>query len=368
MTELAVRQNTGIAPLPSEVEWRTITGIAGAIANSAIVPDAYRGKEANVIVAALTGRPFGWDPLTSMRNITVIQGTATIKPEAMLGLIRAAGHHVSGEATNSGATVKGKRRDTGDEMTFSFTLEDAQRAGLASKQNWKNYPASMCWARAVAQLGRMLFPDVLLGLSYTADEIGANTDEEGNVVVVTSTRQDAPAPAPAPIVIDQEPTLNAEVGSITRNQQAELHILKDRIGLTEEKYREGLKKMAGVESSKDLSEESAAKVVTTLRGMLDKLPQRISKEDADDLVEIKKQMKIDTNRWLGLLGDRYQAVSTASLTVEQGEDLVAYLAKILAAGGELPESTPADESAPESADNSDLAGNPYATGPDGSPF
>lgn len=157
---------------------------ADVLAQSDIIPAAYRRKPANIIVAALTGRSIGWDALTAMRCGHVIEGTFSIKPEAMLALVRRAGHSVAGETGPEQATVTGRRRDTGDEMTVTFTLGDARAAGLAGKSTWKQYPASMCWARAVAQLCRMLFADVTMGLSYTPEELGASVNADGDVVDV----------------------------------------------------------------------------------------------------------------------------------------------------------------------------------------
>ena len=73
------------------------------------------------------------------------------------------------------------RADTGDTLDVTWTMADAQAASLAQKQNWRNYPAPMLWARAVSELSTQLFSDVTLGLArYTAEEVGddeADTDE-----------------------------------------------------------------------------------------------------------------------------------------------------------------------------------------------
>jgi hypothetical protein len=181
MTDVEVYQPQGLAPV-GPVELETMIRQADLLSQSTIIPRDYRGKPANVLVAAMTGRTFGWDVMTAMRNGHVIEGTWTIKPEAMLALIRRAGHSVTGETSPEGATVVGKRGDTGDEMSVTFTMADAVRAGLAAKTNWKQYPQAMCWARAVSQLARMLFADVTLGLSYTPEELGAEVDADGAVV------------------------------------------------------------------------------------------------------------------------------------------------------------------------------------------
>lgn len=193
MTELVATPAPSTAimatPTPSASEFDVLMRQAQLISQSNIVPASYRGKEANVLAAAMTGRTFGWDVMTAMRNIHVIEGTASLKPEAMLGLVRRAGHSVSGEMSAAGATVTGTRRDSGDTLTITWTVEDAKRAGLWGKRGpWTNYPASMFWARVVSQLCRSLFPDVVLGLGYTPEEVGAqNVDAEGEPVTIVAT-------------------------------------------------------------------------------------------------------------------------------------------------------------------------------------
>ena len=177
MTELELHQSA----LPSRSEFQHIQQMSEVLASSDLVPASYRRKPANVILATLAGRPFGWDPTMSMRSFHIIEGVPSMKPEIMLALIRKAGHSVNGEASATSSTVTGKRADTGDEMSFTFTMDDAHQAGLDGKKVWKQYPASMLWARALSQLARMLFPDVVLGAGYTPEEFGA---DDGDVVDV----------------------------------------------------------------------------------------------------------------------------------------------------------------------------------------
>src|SRR5262245_56216565 len=168
------RWRTGTVPA---AEWGLIAMQAEELAKSDITPSAHRRKPANSLVAALTGRAHGWDVLTAMRNGHVIEGTWGMKPEAMLGLIRAAGHSVTGETGPDGAVVRGKRHDTGDVMEVAFTKADAERAGLLGKGTWKQYRQSMYYWRAVGLIGRMLFSDVTLGV-YTTEELVAAEDIE----------------------------------------------------------------------------------------------------------------------------------------------------------------------------------------------
>lgn len=167
------------------LDFTSMMQVSQMLAKSSLVPAAYRGKPENVLLATLAGQPFGWDPTMSMRSFHIIEGQPSLKPEIMLALVRRAGHSVQGTTATDGATVTGKRRDTGDSMTVTYTLEDARRANLLNKSVWKQYPASMCWARALSQLCRMLFPDVVLGAGYTPEELGASVSHDGAVIETT---------------------------------------------------------------------------------------------------------------------------------------------------------------------------------------
>ena len=176
-TELAHRPTTTV---PAG-EWALMERQATALAASDIIPAAYKRRPANVLVAAITGRHYGWDVLTAMRNGHVIEGSWGMKPEAMLGLVRQAGHSVRGEMSAEGASVTGTRVDTADSMTITFTLEDARRANLLGKGTWKQYPQMMCYWRAVGVLCRVLFSDLTAGV-HTAEELGADLNEDGDVI------------------------------------------------------------------------------------------------------------------------------------------------------------------------------------------
>jgi len=197
-----------------EREFGTIQRQADTLSRSDIIPKAYRGRPANIIAAALVGRQYGWDPMTSMRYGHVVEGNYDVKPEAMLGLIRRAGHsvrfeeHRSDNIAKCGVTAHGKRHDTGDEDSASFLISDAVRARLCritddgkirarSKQDnplpWEQYPLDMCQWRAVGRLVRRLFSDIGVGI-YTATEFTELVDDDGVEIINAGPVEHAPAP------------------------------------------------------------------------------------------------------------------------------------------------------------------------------
>jgi len=165
-----------------ESHFNLIVRQADILAQSQIVPSAYRRRSPDIIAAALAGRTFGWDAMTSLRNYHVIEGSASMKPEAMLGLVRQAGHSVQFNMEPGSVTAHGTRCDTKDQHTATFTMEDAEAAGLAGKRNWKQYQEAMLTWRAVSKLCRYLFPDVVLGAGYVPEELGAEVDPKGDIV------------------------------------------------------------------------------------------------------------------------------------------------------------------------------------------
>lgn len=154
--------------------------LADQISKSAMIPASYRGKPVDAAIAMMYGAEAGIGPMTALQRIVVINGRPTFDAQGMTALIRRAGHSVTGDISNTGASVTGKRGDTGDVMTATFTLDDAKAAGLVKPNSpWTKFTEDMLWSRAVSRLGRRLFPDVLLGLSYVPDEMQAVVDDQG---------------------------------------------------------------------------------------------------------------------------------------------------------------------------------------------
>ena len=174
--------SSDLIPMSESATFDLIMRQSEILAQSPVIPAAYRRKGADIVAAGLAGRAYGWDVMTSMRQFHVIEGTASLRPESMLGLVRQAGHSVTVEVRPEGAVAHGTRADTGDEHSASFTMDDAGAAGLADKRNWKQYRDAMLTWRAVAKLCRVLFPDVVLGAGYVPEELGADVTAEGELV------------------------------------------------------------------------------------------------------------------------------------------------------------------------------------------
>lgn len=217
--EVATTPPPAVTPAAGNITMASLQVIeaqATMLAGSSIIPRDYQGNAANIIAAGITGAAFGWDVMTAMRHGHVIEGKYSLSAEAMVGLVRSAGHQITGETGADGAVATGKRRDTGDTLTVTFTMDDAARAQLTGKDNWRKYPQAMCWARTVSMLCRMLFSDVLLGVVYTPDELGAVTDESGAPL-------DVPSWEPTPTVSERGQRAQASETPADPGRLAELY-------------------------------------------------------------------------------------------------------------------------------------------------
>lgn len=166
MTEITQYQPTQDAlTLPQQMEY------AMAVAKAGILPKAYQGQPGSVLVAMGLGSAMGLSPAESLYRIHVIEGKPSASAELIATNVRRAGHklRVRGDARSATVTII-RADDTEFPFEVTWTIEDAQRAGLASKGVWKSYPAAMLKARAITECARTACPEALYGIQYTEEE------------------------------------------------------------------------------------------------------------------------------------------------------------------------------------------------------
>jgi hypothetical protein len=135
----------------------------------------------------LKGQELGIPAMYALSNITVIQGKPTANAELMLALIyRDHGDDAIDveETTNTACTISYKRRKATARRSYTYTIEDARKAGLTS-QTWQKYPAAMLRARCISAVARYAFPDTIAGM-YTPEELGATVDPDTGEITEVS--------------------------------------------------------------------------------------------------------------------------------------------------------------------------------------
>lgn len=161
---------------------------AEALSAARLVPGPYRGRPADVLLAVELGYALRIAPVTALSSVHVIDGKPSMSAELMRALVLRDGHvlHVV-ESTAERCVIDAARREQPDVVSrFVYDVDDARRAGLLPARDgssWDRHPRAMLLARCSSYACRALFPDVLAGVSYTPDELGATVDDTGAVVV-----------------------------------------------------------------------------------------------------------------------------------------------------------------------------------------
>lgn len=119
----------------------------------------------------LVAQAEGMHPMTAMRRYDVINGKPAMKTDAMLAGFFARGgkirwHELSDSAADATFTTQG----VPEGVRITWTLADAKRAGLDTKQTWKQYPRQMLRSRVVREGINATDPIVNQGM-YTPEEV-----------------------------------------------------------------------------------------------------------------------------------------------------------------------------------------------------
>jgi len=160
--------------------WQMISAVAPTMHDARLF-DTKGPEEAAAIM--LKGYELGLSLSGSFEFVHVIQGKPALSPRGALALIlqhpECAGVEIVDGDDQCTVTMK---RKNGFEYTISFSMDDAERAGLVKDgSGWEKYPSNMLRWRAVGYCADVVFPDVIGGMKR-ADEFGANVTPEGDVV------------------------------------------------------------------------------------------------------------------------------------------------------------------------------------------
>lgn len=218
-----------------KLDMQELLAFGNQIASSKIVPLKTGG---DVAAAILMGREIGLTPMVSVNNIYPINGKASLGIHVILALLVKAGityeilndcqpmysivvkpdkegdpylvvrSAFKNEPREEGEGIGSKPVDIGTRIVFNrmikqpdgswknssvtitYTKNEADLADLTRKDNWKNHFKTMLRNRALAIGGRLIGPDVLMGV-YETSELADSynipyTVEDGKVTIIDS--------------------------------------------------------------------------------------------------------------------------------------------------------------------------------------
>jgi len=209
------------------------TSIAKTFAESGLFADCR--QQAQAFVKIMAGAELGLPPFTSMNAFHIIQGKVTLAASTIAARIKASGKYDYRVVEKSAkkCTIAFYQRG---ELIHTETWDDV-RAKQAEVKNMAKFPDAMLFSRCISAGARVACPDVI-GSYYTPEELGANVNEDGEVVIGDATPA-APSPAKAipaaDVIIEQpaaqpaaKPVSPAESGKASDADRAKLIALGKR--------------------------------------------------------------------------------------------------------------------------------------------
>ena len=163
----------------SMIEKYSAPKTAEFLAQSSFVPENYRGKAADCLIAIDFSQRVHIAPLTVMQNLYVVKGKPSWSGQFCMALIRAnpgfANVRVVYTGTkgtdNRGCYVTALRTSDGSVVDGTeVTVSMAKAEGWTSNTKWKNMPEQMLAYRAAAFFARVHCPEALLGIQ-TVEEV-----------------------------------------------------------------------------------------------------------------------------------------------------------------------------------------------------
>lgn len=166
---MSIEQYAPPSALTDQIEYARTVSVA------AMLPDAYRGKPADIMLAVGLGQSMGLSPAESLYRIAVIKGKPTASAELIASNVRKAGHRlrtVIAEDGQSAATSIWRGDDPDFEHRVVRDLAWAQAMGLATNDNYRKQLGTMLANRSITACARLACPEALYGVVYSGDEMG----------------------------------------------------------------------------------------------------------------------------------------------------------------------------------------------------
>lgn len=162
-------------------------------------------SKAQAIVKVMAGAELGIPPFAAMTGIHIIQGKPALGANVLATLIKNDPRYNYRVLEMTAEVCRIQFYENGEPCGISeFTIVEARKAGT---KNLDKFPKNMLFARAISNGAKWYTPGIFGGAPvYTPDELGADVDEDGNIIegtaVISHVKHNGNGHKPAPIVED----------------------------------------------------------------------------------------------------------------------------------------------------------------------
>ena len=164
---------------------------------------AKMGQE-GIFAIVETAKSLGIDPRQALGGgLYFVKGRVEMQARMMAALIRSKKHSITRDSKSNDTIciLHGRRADTRDCWTESFSIEEAKKAGIY-KNAWITFPRDMLYARALSRLARQLFPDII-GNCYVEGELGLDPNIKEKTTYQNDDQNDRSEETPTEVIEDK---------------------------------------------------------------------------------------------------------------------------------------------------------------------
>lgn len=172
--EIAVQTKENFTPRviqKKEYSLDEIEFLSKKFSESSLCPSAFKGRPADVFAMMCVGREMNLSPMQSMQFLGSINGLPFAYGDGLTALCQrhpeyiGIEEHMEGKIEDNTAiyycTFKRKGKP---DVTNHYSMAEAIKAGLMTKDNWRKHPRRMLQRRARAYAAKDQFADALMGL------------------------------------------------------------------------------------------------------------------------------------------------------------------------------------------------------------
>lgn len=150
-----------------------VRALANFLSRSKFIPQSFRGDLNTAVMLIVTCKQYGL-PITALSEVMEVNGKVGFWGRTKLGIVLKSGvceYIIPTEQTDKKCTVETQRKGWPKPVTITYTLEQAEKAGLLARSDaWKKHPSDMLYWRAVSRIISQVYPDVIQGFATVEEE------------------------------------------------------------------------------------------------------------------------------------------------------------------------------------------------------
>lgn len=229
-------------------------------------------KASQAVTKILAGQELGLTPMASMTGIYLVEGKVQVGATMLAAVVQRSDRYdyriirLDDQACEIRFIVDGEERDP----VSSFTIEEADTAGLIGKKNWKNYPRNMLFARAMSNGVKWHCPDLLGGMPIYTEGDESEEFQAKPAVMYSGPVDDLTAKPEVVVeaeVVTPAPETPEEVPQASQGQLATIAGILDNCEIDREKWQMQMT-AAGVVDEGDMTEAQADQLINWLQAQV----------------------------------------------------------------------------------------------------